>query len=283
MCTVCGSYRRGKSDCGDIDILITPADDHPQDSLPGNSLSRLILALEQRGLLTDHLSLPTGHKEYVAASALAHIQQIHSSSSRAGSTYAGSKAPSRRSSASGRAPSLSSAPAQRSQAIPLSPGGTQTSIGGYPQAPLSFSPPQSIGRRLNGPALTAATTQEATQLDATQPMEGDVHSDDPPTDSEGEGLDGNYSDFGFTDDGEEGYGTQSDDGFDPEEGVVKYDTYGGKRRKTQHRLYFGSRGSYMGVCRLPHPGARYRRIDIKVRVPPRVPPYFVHRCSLHSL
>jgi hypothetical protein len=58
-------------------------------------------------------------------------------------------------------------------------------------------------------------------------------------------------------------GSQS--GEEAEEGV-KYDTYGGKKKKTTHRLYFGSRGSYMGVCKVPRPSAIHRRIDIKVKV-----------------
>mmetsp|Transcript_6431 Transcript_6431/g.5789 ORF Transcript_6431/g.5789 Transcript_6431/m.5789 type:complete len:112 (+) Transcript_6431:1459-1794(+) len=49
----CGSYRRGKPTCGDIDILITRKDGKPF----GNFLSRLVEALEGR-LLTDHLAMP---------------------------------------------------------------------------------------------------------------------------------------------------------------------------------------------------------------------------------
>mmetsp|Transcript_7119 Transcript_7119/g.6393 ORF Transcript_7119/g.6393 Transcript_7119/m.6393 type:complete len:174 (+) Transcript_7119:1436-1957(+) len=49
----CGSYRRGKPDCGDIDVIITRKDDKPF----GNFLSRLVQSLENK-LLTDHLALP---------------------------------------------------------------------------------------------------------------------------------------------------------------------------------------------------------------------------------
>ncbi|KAF8056043.1 DNA polymerase lambda [Lyophyllum atratum] len=53
---IMGSYRRGKADCGDIDILITrPTDD-------GNThkgvLSRLLKALHIAGILTEDLALP---------------------------------------------------------------------------------------------------------------------------------------------------------------------------------------------------------------------------------
>jgi hypothetical protein len=271
LCTVCGSYRRGKSTCGDVDILITPSDEYPQDSLPANSLSRLILALERRGFLTDHLSLPTGHKDYLASSALAQIQHVHSSSSRAGSAYAASKAPSRRSAGSGRTHSSTmSAPRSQLTTQQSAPGTQYTA----PTTQLSAhaSPPR---QRLYSDT-PVDTTQEGTQSAPPHTTHGalhvdagpgDVSSDELPSGSEGDDLDdaGHYSDYGFTDEGEDGYGTQSGEEFDPEEGVVKYDTYGGKKKPSKHKLYFGSRGSYMGVCRLPHPESRYRRLDIKVR------------------
>lgn len=53
----CGSYRRGKETCGDVDIIITRRD--------GTFESELIFALVERleavGFLTDHLSMP--HKQ----------------------------------------------------------------------------------------------------------------------------------------------------------------------------------------------------------------------------
>jgi DNA polymerase/3'-5' exonuclease PolX len=48
MC--CGSYRRGKSESGDCDVLIT----HPQGEFP--YLHRVLKQLERSGFLTDHLS-----------------------------------------------------------------------------------------------------------------------------------------------------------------------------------------------------------------------------------
>ena len=42
-CETCGSYRRGKSNCGDVDVLITRNDDKPIDGM----LEPLIVALEK--------------------------------------------------------------------------------------------------------------------------------------------------------------------------------------------------------------------------------------------
>ena len=50
--TVCGSYRRGKSDCGDVDILITCASRDPPDDF----LHRLVERLCRVGFVTDVLS-----------------------------------------------------------------------------------------------------------------------------------------------------------------------------------------------------------------------------------
>jgi DNA polymerase lambda len=43
---LCGSYRRGKTTCGDVDILITKPDDMSADIL-----SRLIAQLRESGTL----------------------------------------------------------------------------------------------------------------------------------------------------------------------------------------------------------------------------------------
>ncbi len=52
---VCGSYRRGRAFCGDIDILICRKDHLYERKL----LIELVLELEKEGLLTDHLVFPS--------------------------------------------------------------------------------------------------------------------------------------------------------------------------------------------------------------------------------
>ncbi|GLB44450.1 putative DNA polymerase beta palm [Lyophyllum shimeji] len=53
---IMGSYRRGKNDCGDIDILITrPTDDGKTHQ---GVLSRLLQALHAEGILTEDLAVP---------------------------------------------------------------------------------------------------------------------------------------------------------------------------------------------------------------------------------
>ena len=56
---VCGSYRRGRALCGDIDIIISRKDHKYEKKL----LIDLILELEKEGLLTDHLVLPSAGSE----------------------------------------------------------------------------------------------------------------------------------------------------------------------------------------------------------------------------
>ena len=56
-CTICGSYRRGKPQSGDVDVLIAPPKE--VEELPSNTLSHLIHQLEKKGFLTDHLALPS--------------------------------------------------------------------------------------------------------------------------------------------------------------------------------------------------------------------------------
>ncbi len=49
----CGSYRRGKADSGDIDLLVT----HPDNALgAGSIIRRLVAALTERGLATHALT-----------------------------------------------------------------------------------------------------------------------------------------------------------------------------------------------------------------------------------
>ena len=52
---VCGSFRRGKSDCGDVDIIIARKD----GVFEKNLIYDLIFHLEKKGFLTDHLSIPS--------------------------------------------------------------------------------------------------------------------------------------------------------------------------------------------------------------------------------
>jgi DNA polymerase lambda len=51
---VCGSYRRGKTTCGDMDIIIARKDGTYEKNLLGD----LVRELEKVGFLTDHLTTP---------------------------------------------------------------------------------------------------------------------------------------------------------------------------------------------------------------------------------
>nr|XP_048295074.1 DNA polymerase lambda isoform X3 [Myodes glareolus] len=51
LCVACGSYRRGKMTCGDVDVLIT----HPDGRSHQGIFSRLLDSLRQQGFLTDDL------------------------------------------------------------------------------------------------------------------------------------------------------------------------------------------------------------------------------------
>ncbi|XP_055974739.1 LOW QUALITY PROTEIN: DNA polymerase lambda-like, partial [Sorex fumeus] len=51
LCVACGSYRRGKASCGDVDVLVT----HPDGRSHQGILSRLLENLRQQGFLTDDL------------------------------------------------------------------------------------------------------------------------------------------------------------------------------------------------------------------------------------
>ncbi|KAB1271454.1 DNA polymerase lambda [Camelus dromedarius] len=51
LCVACGSYRRGKATCGDVDVLLT----HPDGRSHRGIFSRLLDSLRQQGFLTDDL------------------------------------------------------------------------------------------------------------------------------------------------------------------------------------------------------------------------------------
>eukprot|EP00033_Pygsuia_biforma_P002398 GCRY01002656.1.p1 GENE.GCRY01002656.1~~GCRY01002656.1.p1 ORF type:complete len:298 (-),score=75.30 GCRY01002656.1:710-1603(-) len=58
---ICGSYRRGKAICGDIDILIT----HPTFDRPLSLLPLLVQKLTATGFLFHHLTNPHAHDKYM--------------------------------------------------------------------------------------------------------------------------------------------------------------------------------------------------------------------------
>ncbi|XP_075922374.1 DNA polymerase lambda isoform X1 [Petromyzon marinus] len=51
LCVACGSYRRGKSSCGDVDVLVT----HPDGRSHALALPRILASLHASGFLTDDL------------------------------------------------------------------------------------------------------------------------------------------------------------------------------------------------------------------------------------
>ncbi|KRX98306.1 DNA polymerase lambda [Trichinella pseudospiralis] len=52
ICDICGSYRRGEEECGDVDILIT----HPDGKSYSNIVYQLVTVLKDSGFLTDSLT-----------------------------------------------------------------------------------------------------------------------------------------------------------------------------------------------------------------------------------
>jgi len=58
QCVTCGSYRRGKASCGDVDVLIGPPEGEEEIQI----LPALINRLSEMGFLTDHLTLPSSHE-----------------------------------------------------------------------------------------------------------------------------------------------------------------------------------------------------------------------------
>ena len=53
---ICGSFRRGKATCGDIDLIITRRDGSYERKL----LLDFVMRLEEVGFLVDHLQFPSG-------------------------------------------------------------------------------------------------------------------------------------------------------------------------------------------------------------------------------
>ncbi|CAN0041580.1 unnamed protein product [Discosporangium mesarthrocarpum] len=56
-CQACGSFRRGKVTCGDVDVLICP----PSGQKDCEVLQTLLVRLHVSGFLTDDLALPGPH------------------------------------------------------------------------------------------------------------------------------------------------------------------------------------------------------------------------------
>lgn len=68
---VCGSYRRGKAECGDIDVLITASTyttSHPQENAAGALLRGFVQSLRTIGYVTDDLA--AGASKYMGACTL---------------------------------------------------------------------------------------------------------------------------------------------------------------------------------------------------------------------
>ncbi|CAO3633613.1 unnamed protein product [Cunninghamella blakesleeana] len=63
--TVCGSYRRGKSTCGDVDIVIT----HRDDNVTKGLLLKLVNHLQSKGHIQDILSISSEIDPYSPTSA----------------------------------------------------------------------------------------------------------------------------------------------------------------------------------------------------------------------
>ena len=62
---VCGSYRRMRPTCGDLDVLISHPDIYiPDDSQEATPLPGIVTKLEQAGILSDHLTTG-GHTKYM--------------------------------------------------------------------------------------------------------------------------------------------------------------------------------------------------------------------------
>jgi hypothetical protein len=57
-CTACGSYRRGAESSGDVDILMVPCKENPDNMAAVRLFAAVLEKLTQRGFLTDHLTMP---------------------------------------------------------------------------------------------------------------------------------------------------------------------------------------------------------------------------------
>ncbi len=71
---VCGSYRTGLPESGDVDLIIVPsltsptaAEPREQQHLPDTFLSELIYSMQKSGFLMDHLALPHKYKDVCEA------------------------------------------------------------------------------------------------------------------------------------------------------------------------------------------------------------------------
>ncbi|XP_013779745.2 DNA polymerase lambda-like isoform X1 [Limulus polyphemus] len=75
-CIACGSYRRGKSNCGDLDVLIT----HPDGKSHVGVLPKIVALLHSTGFLTDDLvsCVETGNqKKYMGICKLSGVNKKH--------------------------------------------------------------------------------------------------------------------------------------------------------------------------------------------------------------
>lgn len=73
---ICGSYRRGKEDSGDIDVLICHPDikeNEDFNNLSENILLKLVMFLTKAGFLTEHLTLK-GNTKYMGLCKLSNTQ-----------------------------------------------------------------------------------------------------------------------------------------------------------------------------------------------------------------
>jgi len=74
--TACGSYRRGRKTCGDLDLLITHPDNRQEGLLPP-----LLSALHAKGILTDDLTVPgeggSHQKKYMGVARLPDSNALH--------------------------------------------------------------------------------------------------------------------------------------------------------------------------------------------------------------
>jgi DNA polymerase lambda len=71
----CGSYRRGKPTCGDVDILVT----HPDGRSHRGVFGQLLEKGRQEGFLTDDLSVhndPEGQSKYLGVCTLGEGRKV---------------------------------------------------------------------------------------------------------------------------------------------------------------------------------------------------------------
>merc|ERR1712232_555277 len=82
LVSICGSYRRGKHECGDVDVLISSPGflsdtSHPKAKLKagGELLHAFVVALRRAGLLTDDLA--SGSTKYMGVCKLPGPGRLH--------------------------------------------------------------------------------------------------------------------------------------------------------------------------------------------------------------